>query len=156
MGFKDINEIITRTISDRTEIENKMILSIKWLGEIIKHRNSVENIIRLFTAFETLLIKDRFESKGIAIAERLAFINHADEKSRINVYDLVLALYTNRNNLVHDGKTNYKKMDFDTLIFELRYCILTIAELIDKYPDLKSWIDLIKSTKFSGKLEYQN
>ena len=137
------------------KVWHELLLGINLFGEILKNRNSTENIIRIFTALETLLIRDRNEEKRINVAERLAYINHPDEISRIEAFNLVERLYNARSRLVHSGKTDFKEIDFNTLFVELQYCIITIAKLIDKYPEFKLWIDMIQSVKFNGKLEYQ-
>lgn len=154
-GLTNINMILKKPVNERTDMENKLLLGINWLGEILKHKNSTDNLIRLFTAFEALLIGDRNEEKRINVAERLAYINHSDEKSRIEAFNLVERLYNARSSLVHSGKTDYKEIDFNKLVGELQICIITIAMFIDKYPEFKLWTDMIQSVKFNGKLEYQ-
>ena len=154
-GLNNINTILKKPVIERTDMENKLLLGINLFGEILKNRDSTENIIRIFIALETLLIGDKNEEKRINVAERLSYINHSDEKLRIKTFDLVERLYNARSKLVHAGKTDFKEIDFNTLFVELQFCIITIAKLINKYSEFKLWIDMIQSVKFKGKLEYQ-
>jgi len=154
-AFVNINAIHLKNLSERTDMENKLILSINWFGEILKNKDTIENIIRLFTAFEILLIFDRNEEKKKNIAQRLAMINYSDKKYRILTYNLVENLYSIRSKLVHEGKTILKEKSFFDLLRELHSCIIIIATHIDKYPTIEAWNNLIKSVQFEGKLEFQ-
>ena len=154
-AFNNINAILLKNSSERTDMESKLILSINWFGEILKNRDTIENIIRLFTAFETLLIFGRDEEKKKNVAERLAIINYSDKQLRISTYNSVTNLYSARSKLVHEGKTNLKEKSFFELLRELHSCIIIVAEHIDRYPNIETWNNLIKSVQFEGKLEFQ-
>jgi len=89
-GLKNIDLILKKEKSSRTDLENKLIMAIRWFSEILKHREENEdNLFRLFTALESLLIQDKNEEKKKNLAERLAFINYSDKKQRLFVYKLV-------------------------------------------------------------------
>jgi len=154
-GLNNINAILLKKSSDRSDMESKLILSINWFGEILKNRDTVENIIRLFTAFEALLIFKRDEEKKKNIAGRLAMINYIDKKLRFSTYNSVVKLYSIRSKLVHEGKTTLKEREFFDLLKELHSGILIIAKHVDKYPTIEAWHNLIKSVQFEGKLEFQ-
>ena len=84
-------------------MEENLIISITFLSNILKHTNDPENISRLFTSIEALLIEN--EEKASNLAERLAVINYLDEGKRNDVYNLVIKMYKERNKLVHEGLT---------------------------------------------------
>ncbi len=67
-------------------------------------------------------------------------------------------MYKNRNELVHEGNTVFKEIDYNTLLVELRQCILIIAKNINDYPNFEDWINLINSARearFDEKLNIQ-
>ena len=154
-GLNNVDSILQKDSIHRTDMEKKLILSINWYGEILKNRNTIENIVRLFTAFETLLIFEINEEKKKNVSERLVMINYSDKESRLSTYSFVVKLYNARSKLVHEGKTTFKELDFFRLLKELHSCIINIARHIDKYPTIESWDNLLKSVKFDEKLEFQ-
>lgn len=156
--FKDIisniDAVLKKSESDRKTMENKLLLALNWFGEIQKNRNHNDNIIRIFTALEALLV-NKNEAKGDNIAKRLAFINYPEKEKRLFVCNLVKKMYKHRNELVHEGKTKFKKLDYNTLLMQLRLGMITIAKHLDKYPNLEDWIKLINEAKFDKKLPFQ-
>ena len=155
-GLKNLNLILKKDKSKRTDLENKLLVSIRWFSEILKHRaKNEDNLFRLFTALESLLIQDKNEEKKKNLAERLAFINYSNKEARLFVHKLVEKLYTLRSELVHEGKTKFKEIDFNTLQSQLQQCIINISTKIDKYPNLSDWLNMITDAKFSKKLEFQ-
>lgn len=155
-GLNNIDLILKKEEMQRTDLENKLIISIRWFSEMIKHKEkSNDNLIRLFTALETLLIQNKNEEKKKNLAERLAFITYSEKENRLFVYALVSKMYSIRSELVHEGKTKFKEIDFNVLRSLFQQCIFNIAIRINKYPTLKDWLKIIDNAKFSEKLEYQ-
>jgi hypothetical protein len=126
---------------------------INCFNEVLKHRENPENIIKLFTAMEALLLNN--EEKKNNLAERMAFITHSDKENRNNLYYLVKEYYGKRSALVHQGTSTYEDNKVRKLLNESYTCLITVAKMVDKYPKLSDWMDLIKNAKFSSKLEFQ-
>lgn len=150
-GLTNIDDILKK--ESREDMEERLIISINCFSEILKHRENPENIIKLFTAMEALLLNN--EEKKNNLAERMAFITHSDEKKRNNLYNLVKESYSKRSDLVHEGVSKYEDNKFNELLNESYTCIMTVAKMIKKYPKFSDWENLIKNAKFSCKLEFQ-
>lgn len=153
--ISNIDSVLKKPEPQRKTMENKLLVAFNWFGELLKNRNHKENIIRIFSALEALLVLTKNEEKGDNVAERLAFINYPDREARLFVYSLVKRMYKHRNELVHEGKTKFKELDYNTLFIELHNCMGIIAHHINKYPNLENWIELIKEAKFDTKLIFQ-
>lgn len=130
-----VDTILKKSGRDRNKMENKLLLAINLVGAIQKNKDQKENIIRIFTALETLLISGN-EIKIDNIADRIAFINKSDKSARLDVYRFVKKMYGYRNKLVHEGEAVFNELDYYNLLKELISCILIIAINIDKYPDV--------------------
>jgi len=155
--ISNIDNILKKSENQRNKLENKLLLAINLFGEIQKNSDHQDNIIIIFSALETLLL-DKNEPKIVNVAERISFISRPDKTARLYVYGLVNRMYKKRNELVHEGDTVFKEIDYNTLLVELRQCILTIAKNIDNYPNFEDWINLINSARearFDEKLSFQ-
>ena len=153
----NIDNILKKPEIQRNKLENKLLLAINLFGEIQKNSDHQDNIIKIFSALETLLL-DKNEPKIVNVAERISFISKSNKTARLCVYELVSRMYKKRNELVHEGKTVFKEIDYNTLLIELRQCILIIAKNIDDYPNFEDWINLInvaREARFDKKLSFQ-
>jgi len=153
-GLTNIDNILKK--ENKTDMEENLIISITFLSKILKHTNDPENIARLFTSMEALLIEN--EEKACNLAKRLAVINYLDESKRNELYNLVIKMYKERNKLVHEGLTknglpNFNGNELSKLFMESRSCIINISKMIDKYEKLSDWKTdwekLIKEANFS-------
>ena len=155
--ISNIDTILKKSEIQRNKLENKLLLAINWFGEIQKNSDQQENIIRIFSALETLLL-DENEAKIVNVAERIAFISESNKNARLKVYELVSKMYKKRNELVHEGKTEFKEFEYNLLLIQLRECILIIVKNIDEYPTFRDWINLIndaREARFDEKLSFQ-
>jgi hypothetical protein len=153
----NIDNILKKSENQRNKLEKKLLLAINLFGEVQKNSDHQDNIIIIFSALETLLL-DENEPKIVNVAERISFISRPDKTARLYVYGLVNRMYKNRNELVHEGNTVFKEIDYNTLLVELRQCILIIAKNINDYPNFEDWINLINSARearFDEKLSFQ-
>ena len=155
--ISNIDTILKKSEIQRNKLENKLLLAINLFGEIQKNIDHQDNIIRIFSALETLLL-DKNEPKIVNVAERISFISESNKTARLYVYNLVNRMYKKRNELVHEGKTVFKEIDYNTLLIELRQCISIVAKNIDNDPTFEDWINLINSARearFDNKLSFQ-
>lgn len=154
--FENIRTILKK--EKKEDMENKLLVAINIFGDIQKNREKQHNISKIFTALETLLVFERFENKGESIAERTVFINQVNKEDRIQKYGQLIKMYKCRNDLVHYGKTAFKRSEYNTLLAQLVLCILNVAKHIDKYPKQENWVKIIKEAKetmFNTKLIFQ-
>lgn len=156
--LSNLDAVLKRPESQRESMEKKLLIVFTWFREILKNRDEKENIVRIFSTLETLLISNRNDEKIDNVSERIAFINYPDRENRLFVYKLVKEMYKHRNELIHEGETEFKELDYNTLFIQLRICIATITKQLNKYPKLEQWIELIelvKNEKFDKKLSFQ-
>lgn len=152
-----IDNILKKPENQRNKLEKKLILAINLYGDIQKNKGHKDNIIKIFSALETLLLVGN-EIIIDNVAERISFIIESNKCSRLDVYKRMRTMYKHRNELVHEGETEFMESEFNTLLMELRQCILIIAKNIEKYPDLIDWIDHINNAReerFNVKLSFQ-
>lgn len=152
-GLANVDNILKKEALNRTDVEENLIISIKYFSEALKYRENSEKIIRLFTGLETLLL-DVNEQKKYNLAERLSSINYSDESKKEDVYNSVVNLYEKRSKLVHNGVSDYKEKEFRLLLNESYLCIVNVAKRIEKYPKFSDWKNLFETAKSSGKFEY--
>ena len=155
--ISNIDNILKKSEIQKNKLEKKLLLAINLFGEIQKNSDHQDNIIKIFSAIETLLL-DKNEPKIVNVAERISFISESNKTARLYVHELVTRMYKKRNELVHEGETVFKEIDYNTLLIELRQCILIIAKNIDDYPNFEDWINLIngaREARFDKKLSFQ-
>ena len=155
--ISNIDKILKKPEIQRNKLEKKLLLAINLFGEIQKNSAHQDNIIRIFSALETLLL-DKNEPKIVNVAERVSFISESNKTARLYVYNLVNRMYKKRNELVHEGETVFKEIDYNTLLVVLRQCISIITINIDDHPNFGDWINLIndaREARFDKKLSFQ-
>lgn len=147
--YKSIDNILKKPKNQRDNLESRLLLAINLFGEIQKNSANQDNIIRIFSAFETLL-KETHENIIDNVPERISFMSESDKKERLAVFDLVSGMYAKRNELVHGGNTVFKEIDYNTLLNVLRQCIIVITNNIGEYSNLDDLITLIDNARKTG------
>jgi hypothetical protein len=160
-GFDNIKRIIDNEDLHQTKIntlEELLIRAIRAFGFVIKNPDNPDNIIKLFTALETLLIR-RDEKIDDNLGERVGLVNYSlfdisDETEINKITELreqaklrIIDCYGKRSDLVHAGKFDVDEPDYRSVIVDAKLCIINIAKIIDEYPTYKGYIDVIDKGK---------
>lgn len=148
-GLSNVDNILKSR--NKNELEANLIISIKFLSEILKDLHYPQNIVKLFTCVEALLINN--EEKENNLARRLAVINYSAQEDRNRLYKLVRDMYRERNKLVHEGLTNnglphYDENKFFKLFVEVRSCVINIAKMMNQHNDLLYWIEFVQNENY--------
>jgi len=160
-GFDNIKRIIDNEYFHQTKIntlEELLIRAIRAFGFVIKNPENPDNIIKLFTALETLLIR-RDEKIDDNLGERVGLVNYSlfdisDETEINKITELreqakprIIDCYGKRSDLVHAGKFDVDEPDYRSVLVDTKLCIINIAKIIDEYPTYKGYIDVIDKGK---------
>jgi len=97
-------EILLKDKSSRTELENRIITALRWIGSGINEEVDCDKFLKFAIALECLLLSREEEGKGSSIAERCAFILSDNPQDRANIDKEVKKLYGKRSDIAHEGK----------------------------------------------------
>lgn len=101
-GFTELEAILQKTPEARSELENKMIGSLIWLGQSVDEPEEKMRLLKLWISMEMLLTA-RGEA-GTTVAERMAFLLEESFQGRREVDKIANEIRKLRNALVHTGK----------------------------------------------------
>ena len=147
-----------------TEIENRVINAIKWIGMANSDYSNVNKYIQYVFALETLLShnsKEDLINPSIVnqLAEYSAFIigENADVKKiskrelRQKIFREVKYIYANRSKIVHGGDNDLFEKDIKTarrFIYTLIACVMQNDEIL-QFNNMENLRDWVNERKFS-------
>jgi len=139
---------------DRTDIENRIIASVEWVGKGLREFDKTKAFIQVMFALEALLNSKRKEIIEPSIlskmSENIAFTIGRDRKERLNLEKEFKYLYGIRSDIAHGRDCEMSEGDFILLISMTKRIIsafLNNKELRNclTYTD---YTDLIKLRKY--------
>lgn len=144
----------------RTIFENVTYGAIQWFGKTVRDFDLVDNFIKCIIALETLLL-NRYDEKNNNLAERVAMIyfgamrgrNRRNRiilrKDRKLLFDIIKDAYKKRNDIVHDGSTNVKELEYNRLRGIVWHIIMKILNDFGKYKTRDDWLKYVEREKFA-------
>jgi hypothetical protein len=146
-GVKKMCEILKKRRNERSDIENVIVRSMRWVSVAASADSVFVRYVCLVTCLETLLIKtSETKNKTSNITNRLLKIcskdiNKIDEKMKVKVCEI----YYNRSRCLHAGWTNVSSGDLSLLIYMVGfvYKYLMHPNVLDKCTTIDGVIDLI-------------
>ena len=150
-----INKLILKTEDSRSNMENKLLDAIHWLGESTKPDTNRARFVKVGVALETLIggepkKDENLKVRGITVmlAERAAFIAGNDLDDRLAIDGNVRAYYGKRSSIVHGDKRDVLLTDI-TDINEfgilVRRLALSLLEKLDKLGSNLSTVEKLES-----------
>ena len=137
-GHSYIWEILSS--DNLTEIQNRIIVAVDWLGEAMLDDSSSSTLLKAAIALEALL---GFEKNNIAktLSENAAQILCSSVQSRLYVEDKIRTLYGARSSVVHGRSSSNHEVDAQEL---LDYCAECVARFltVQTLKELKTENDL--------------
>jgi hypothetical protein len=149
--WKLINKLIVKPEESRSDMENKLIDGIHWLGESTRPDINQTRFVKVGVALETLLggePKDEMlQVRGITtmLAERAAFVAGKDFESRKKIDEDIHKYYGMRSGIVHGRKKDITLMDIDDFGKLVRSLALALLEKLDELGDKLSTVDQLES-----------
>lgn len=135
-----INKLILKPEESRSDMEDKLLDGIHWLGEAAKPDINRARFVKVGVVLETLIggepKKDEdLKVRGITamLAERAAFITGKDLDDRLKIDKDIRRYYGTRSHIVHGGKRDISLSDIDS--FGILVCCLALA-LLEKLDEL--------------------
>lgn len=148
LHLSDMNQILTKKIELRTELEDRLIKAISLFGDSIYESNTSIAFVGIIISLEVLLLNPR-ESKG-ALAERIALLLKQDYQERSEIAQDIERLYNLRSNFVHSGDNQISELDVTQIAYITFFVIIEMFNWITKCPNWGDMIDIFERNKFSG------
>lgn len=147
-----INRLILKTEDSRSNMENKLLDGIHWLGEAAKPDTNRARFVKVGVALEALIggepKKDEMlQVRGIRtmLAERAAFIAGRDLDDRLAIDGNVRTHYGKRSGIVHGRKKDITLTDIDDFGKLVRSLALALLEKLDKLGSNLSTVEKLES-----------
>ena len=148
-----IKKLILKTEDSRSNMENKLLDGIHWLGESAKPDTNRARFVKIGVALETLLggepTDEMLQVRGITamLAERAAIIAGNGLDDRLGIDKKVRKYYGMRSGIVHGHKNDITLIHIDDFGILVRRLVLALLEKLDKLGDnlrdvndLESWV----------------
>jgi hypothetical protein len=148
-------ELVTKLIQKTpyTRMENKLLVSIHWLGESTKPDTKKSRFAKVSFALETLIggepQDEELKVRGITamLAERAAFIVGRDPADRLDVDKAIRKYYRIRSGIVHGEEENISFDDIDGFGQLVRRIAIALLEKLNDLGDeignvekLEGWV----------------
>jgi hypothetical protein len=136
-----IDKLMLKGAGYRSDMENKLLDGIHWLGESTKPDTNHARFVKIGVALETLLggepKGEMLQVRGITamLAERAAFIAGNDLDDRLAIDGKVRGHYNTRSDIVHGEKGDVQLTEIDDFGILVRRLTLAVLEKLDKLED---------------------
>ena len=147
-----INKLILKPEDSRSDMENKLLDGIHWLGEATKPDTNRARFVKVGVALEALIggepKKDEMlQVRGITamLAERAAFIAGRDLKERKKIDKDIREYYGMRSGIVHGHKKDITLTKIDEFGILVRRLALSLLEKLDELRDKMSTVEELES-----------
>ena len=147
-----INKLILKPEESNSDMENKLLDGIHWLGESTKPDTNRARFVKVGVALEALIggepKKDEMlQVRGITamLAERAAFIAGKDLDDRLKIDKDIREYYGMRSRIVHGVKINIQLRNIDSFGMLVRRVALALLGELDELGDKLSTVDQLES-----------
>jgi hypothetical protein len=127
--FPQPSDALKKREDERTDWERRVVASIRWLSRAQRSTTTVDRLVSLMVALESLFIENRREhDKGRLIAQRLSERMRVRTLSRQQQETWIAELYKRRNDAVHEGREYVNDLEVEQLLDLVRYTVRYAAE----------------------------
>jgi hypothetical protein len=147
-----INKLMLKAEHSRSDMENKLLDGIHWLGESTKPDTNRARFVKIGVALEALIgsepKKDEMlQVRGITamLAERAAFIAGKDLDDRLKIDKDIRKYYGMRSEIAHGVKINIQLCAIDSFGILVRRVALALLEKLDEMGGKLSTVDQLES-----------
>lgn len=147
-----INKLIVKPEESRSDMENKLLDGIHWLGESTKPDTNRARFVKVGVALEALIggepKKDEMlQVRGITamLAERAAFVAGEDQGDRVKIDEDIRKYYGMRSKIVHGVKINIQLRAINSFGKLVRRVALALLEKLDELGSNLSTVEKLES-----------
>ena len=146
-----INKLILKPEDSLSDMEDKLLDGIHWLGEAAKPDINRARFAKISFALETLIggepQDEELKVRGITamLAERAAFIAGKDLKERKKIDKDIRKYYAMRSEIVHGGKRDIPLTDIDNFGILVRHLALALLEKLVELGSNLSTVEKLES-----------
>lgn len=146
-----INKLFLKPEGSRTNMENKFLDGMHWLGEAAKPDTNRARFAKISFALETLVGGEpedhELKVRGITamLAERAAFIAGKDLEERKEIDKDIRKYYGMRSDIVHGRKRDIPLSDIDSFGILVRRVALALLEKLDELGSNLSTVEKLES-----------
>lgn len=128
-------------------------IGINYFKKAMGSRGFIDSLINLTIAMECILLPNEGQEKSYKFSSRAAYILAKKYEERDRIKELFKNAYTQRSNIVHGGKLNYKKFNKESFLDYLHFCRKIICIYLENKSVWKKGI-LGEVSLGKNKLEY--
>lgn len=147
-----INKLIVKPEDSRSDMENKLLDGIHWLGESTKPDTNRARFVKIGVALEALIggepKKDEMlQVRGITamLAERAAFVAGKDLDDRVKIDEDIRKYYGMRSRIVHGVKISIQLRAIDSFGMLVRRVALALLGKLDELGSNLSTVEKLES-----------
>jgi hypothetical protein len=147
-----INKLIVKPEESRSDMEDKLLDGIHWLGEAAKPDTHRARFVKVGVALETLIggepeKDENLKVRGITamLAERAAFMAGKDLDDRLKIDKDIRTYYGKRSDIVHGRKRDIPLGDIDRFGILVLRLALALLEKLDELGDNLSTVEKLES-----------
>lgn len=146
-----INKLIQKPEGSCSDMENKLLDGIHWLGEAAKPDTNHARFVKISVALETLIggepKDEELKVRGITamLAERAAFIVGKDLDDRLKIDKDIRRYYRTRSGIVHGRKRDIPLSDIDNFGILVRCVALALLQKLDELGSNLSTVEKLES-----------
>lgn len=145
--FAPIKNILAS--NGRTEFQKEVFDAILLYSRSTMSRDPTDKLVFIFSALESILLKNENEPISTHIADRLAFVLGTTVDERKNIVQLVRTCYGFRSKFLHHGQT---LSDFDILAKFMMYVwvfFIRLTKFANQFNTRLDFISEIENIKYS-------
>ena len=145
-GFRSLSKIVSAP-TEASPLQQRVASCLYWLGESLRPDPDATRIVRLVTAAEALLGKDREPGRqrdNVASVRRsaVALLGKTDRRARNETNKLIDAGFQARNDVLHRGILVRAPIAdaFGRVIWEAARATLNLPKSVTDQPQLEQWV----------------
>ncbi|GGY69859.1 HEPN domain-containing protein [Pseudoduganella albidiflava] len=132
LGHKYFWEITSIDKKNRSEVQNRLVAAVDWVGQALLERSSENSLLKAAISVEILFNADK-DQVVRTISESVGQICGENPESKMHIEKEIKGLYTLRSQLVHGGKhtvTPQEAHDFVNYAVNCVHLMLTEPDLV--------------------------
>lgn len=151
-NFALVDDILRKEPDKRSELESRIVNSIKWVSEAVHDRGDASRFLKLCISLEGLLCAKGEHALSTTLSERVAFLLAPNQEKRLVIYKNCKNIYGIRSDIAHDGRPKnvdkMKRFEPMVLIYAIKIIDVVIGLVKDEewnnFKDLKQHLDKLK------------